>query len=164
MSDHLTEQARIETDSRFPSGPWTGFYLQPPLPGRFLMEKLLLFKDGSLTGSGRDLIGSFICKGRYEVASGLCHWTKSYLGKHDVFYQGQNQEGFIHGEWTIPDAKMIMKGGFVIWPEGMEDPTKRRLHEAVPLEELLIQAKTVQEQLLPIGNPSIGDAEDSAME
>ena len=29
-----TENLEVEPDERFPSGPWTGFFLQPILPGR----------------------------------------------------------------------------------------------------------------------------------
>lgn len=149
MPASFEEQARIETDPRFPSGPWSGFYLQPPIPGRFLMVMLLVFKDGHLTGSGRDIIGTFLFKGTYDLASGACRWVKSYLGKHDVFYEGQNHEGFIHGAWTIGDAYHAMHGGFVIWPEGMADPTQGALKEALSLPGVIITEEVEQEALVP---------------
>src|SRR5689334_13756874 len=76
----------LETDSRFPSGPWTGFFLQRLIPGRHLMELGLTFRQGTMTGEGRDWVGEFVIRGRYDLADGRCHWTKRYVGKHDVFY------------------------------------------------------------------------------
>ena len=91
----------LETDPRFPSGPWTGFFLQKSLPGRHLMEFRLTFRNGAMTGEGRDWVGPFLVKGRYDLADGKCHWTKRYLGKHDVFYQGFNEGKGIWGVWEI---------------------------------------------------------------
>ena len=34
----------LETDPRFPSGRWTGFFLQKAVPGRHLMELRLQFR------------------------------------------------------------------------------------------------------------------------
>ena len=48
------EQTDLETDPRFPSGPWTGFFLQPLVPGRHLMELRLTFRRGEVKGEGRD--------------------------------------------------------------------------------------------------------------
>src|SRR5438876_11756365 len=83
----------LETDPRFPSGPWTGFFLQTraPHPGRHKMELRLKFRAGTLTGEGRDLVGKFVIRGRYNTADGKCHWSKRYLGKHDVIYQCYNE-------------------------------------------------------------------------
>src|SRR5260370_1037486 len=100
----------LETDPRFPSGRWTGFFLQTqaPNPGKHQMELLLTFRQGTLTGEGRDWVGKFVIKGRYTTADGKCHWTKRYLGKHDVFYQGYNQCKGIWGTWEISP----FRGGF----------------------------------------------------
>ena len=59
-------------------------------------------------------------------------FTKRYLGKHDVFYQGFNEGKGIWGVWEIPpefNAGIVSRGGFHIWPEGMPDPTTPHLHE-----------------------------------
>jgi hypothetical protein len=40
----------LEQDSRFPSGPWKGFFLQPVLAGRHWMELNLTFRQGVLQG------------------------------------------------------------------------------------------------------------------
>src|SRR5262245_27344283 len=119
---------QFETDPRFPSGPWVGFFLQRSLPGRHNMELRLTFKTGDLSGEGRDWVGEFLVKGRYNLSDGKCHWTKKYIGKHDVFYQGFNEGKGIWGVWeiTIP-GHILSKGGFHIWPEGLGDPTNEYL-------------------------------------
>lgn len=119
----------LETDPRFPSGPWCGFFLMSHLPGRHAMELHLTFRRGEMTGEGRDLIGQFLIRGRYQVADGQCWWTKRYLGKHDVFYHGYNEGRGIWGLWEIPPT---WKGGFHIWPESMGDPSRQVLREAIP--------------------------------
>lgn len=128
--------APLETDPRFPSGPWTGFFLQPILPGRHHMELHLLFQSGQATGEGRDWVGHFILRGKYDLADGTCHWTKRYLGKHDVFYQGYNEGTGIWGVWEIPpppNGGQLWRGGFHIWPEGMPDPSQPHLVEELDL-------------------------------
>jgi hypothetical protein len=137
------EPAALETDPRFPSGRWTGFFLQPQLPGKHQMELLLTFRQGLITGEGRDLVGPFDIRGRYETADGKCHWTKRYRGRHDVFYQGYGEDRGIWGKWEIPPEQnrgMHWHGGFSIWPEGQGDPTAPHLTEEadppVHVEEL----------------------------
>ena len=128
----------LETDPRFPSGPWTGFFLQREIPGRHLMEMRLTFRNGGLSGEGRDRVGKFVMKGRYSVADGKCYWTKRYVGKHDVFYNGFNEGKGIWGTWEIAATREYPRqhGGFHIWPEGMHAAAHERLEaEAdVPLE------------------------------
>jgi hypothetical protein len=140
----------LETDPRFPSGPWTGFFLQKLIPGRHLMELHLTFRQGQMTGEGRDRVGKFVMRGRYSVADGRCHWTKRYLGKHDVYYSGYNEGKGIWGAWQIPagdDGSQAQRGGFHIWPEGMSDPTGQYLHEEAdlpaPVEETRQAGKLV---------------------
>lgn len=129
----------VETDPRFPSGPWCGFFLMSHLPGRHQMELRLTFRDGTMSGEGRDLIGPFVIRGRYQTEDGQCWWTKRYLGKHDVAYKGYNEGKGIWGLWEIPPS---WKGGFHIWPEGMGDPTRPKLSEAIdePIEPGLSDA------------------------
>ena len=116
-----SESAGLESDPNFPSGPWTGFFLQAHIPaGKHRMDLRLTFQSGVMTGDGLDLVGEFTITGRYEVESGHCHWTKRYVGKHDVFYKGFNEGKGIWGVWEIP---LTLRGGFHIWPEGMPDPT-----------------------------------------
>ena len=127
----------VETDPRFPSGPWTGYFLQPGIPGRHRMELRLTFHGGTLEGEGRDWVGRFLIRGRYSTGDGRCHWTKRYLGKHDVFYKGFNEGKGIWGTWAIPGAPVPFgRGGFHIWPEGLLEPEGDHLAEAadVPIE------------------------------
>ncbi len=137
----------LESDPRFPSGPWVGFFLQRLVPGRHLMELRLEFRREEITGTGRDWVGSFLVRGRYDLADGRCHWHKRYVGKHDVFYQGFNEGKGIWGTWEIAASKEMFhqRGGFHIWPEGMGDPTNSHLTEAadVPLAP-------VTEELVPV--------------
>ena len=127
------EQTDLETDPRFPSGPWTGFFLQPLVPGRHLMELRLTFRRGEVKGEGRDWVGAFTIRGQYTIADGKCYWTKNYTGKHDVFYKGYNEGKGIWGLWEIPSDYLQQRGGFHIWPEGMPDPTKPQLTEQADL-------------------------------
>jgi hypothetical protein len=144
-----------ESDPRFPSGPWTGFFLQRLLPGRHKMELILNFSKGQMTGEGRDWVGEFLIRGKYDIADGRCHWTKRYVGKHDVFYQGFNEGKGIWGHWEIAATNEYPRqhGGFHIWPEGMHDPTGQVLHAAaeVPDEAPAAPVKKEERELEPVG-------------
>jgi hypothetical protein len=134
--------ADLETDPRFVSGPWTGFFLQRELPdGRYQMELILTFCRGRITGEGRDLVGAFVVDGSYSLPEGKCRWTKRYLGKHDVYYQGFNEGKGIWGTWEIPPrgAFARLHGGFHIWPEGMSDPTTSHLAEEAELPAPMLE-------------------------
>ena len=149
----MSHAGPLETDSRFPSGPWTGFFLQPVLPGRHLMELQLTFSQSALSGVGRDWVGEFMIRGRYDLADGKCYWTKRYVGRHDVFYHGFNEGKGIWGTWEIPASASDpthWHGGFHIWPEGMGDPTQPTLHEAADLPQGVEERQEVEE-LVPAG-------------
>src|SRR5438105_15877756 len=109
-------------------------------PGRHMMEMDLTFRNGSLTGEGRDWVGRFRMRGRYSTEDGKCYWTKRYLGRHDVFYEGYNEGKGIWGTWEI---RSFDRGGFHIWPEGMHDAAHEFLHaEAeIPVEEPVEETK-----------------------
>jgi hypothetical protein len=144
-----TPSADLETDPRFPSGKWTGFFVQPAIgPGKHMMELLLTFNHGNMTGEGRDWVGEFIIRGLYSLQDGKCHWTKRYLGKHDVFYQGFNEGKGIWGKWEIVTDGL--HGGFHIWPEGMADPTANQLTAAAELPTAVTDDAEVAE---PEGEP-----------
>src|SRR6476661_7263867 len=93
--------APVEQDPRFPSGAWTGFFLQYWLPGRHKMDLELIWRDGTVTGDGRDRVGPFTVDGTYDAATGRCEWTKKYVGKHSVAYRGVNDGNGIWGVWEI---------------------------------------------------------------
>ena len=84
----------------FPSGPWTGFYNYRP-GDRHRMDLQLTFANGNMSGDGVDDVGRFLIKGRYDAASRECHWTKTYVGAHDVFYRGFREGKGIWGAWEI---------------------------------------------------------------
>jgi hypothetical protein len=123
------ETPSFETDPRFPSGPWTGFYLMPHTGAKRHPTRLTItFAHGTLTGNGADAVGRFTVHGSYSTEDGKCRWVKHYLGKHDVFYSGYNEGKGIWGMWDVPNSLSAKwSGGFHIWPEGMEDPTRPRL-------------------------------------
>ena len=126
----LPEMPPPSDDARFPSGPWTGFFVQPTV-GRSQMELHLMFVNGEIKGEGRDRVGAFLIKGKFQIEDGRCWWTKAYIGLHDVHYQGYNEGKGIWGMWEI---EAPWRGGFHIWPEGMADPTKPRnsVEEDIP--------------------------------
>jgi len=51
----LLHAVAAETDARFPSGPWTGFWLQCWAPGRHMMTIDLNFLDGQMRAKGSDI-------------------------------------------------------------------------------------------------------------
>jgi len=129
------EPADQEVDPRFPSGKWAGYYLMPHTGAkRHGTELILGFAGGQMSGEGRDKVGKFIIKGRYEVTTGKCEWIKRYVGAHDVHYQGYNEGKGIWGIWEIPsDHNPNWRGGFHIWPEGVTAGSDDSLHEALDL-------------------------------
>ncbi|HWX23008.1 MAG TPA: hypothetical protein VN578_24160 [Candidatus Binatia bacterium] len=119
------------SDSLFPSGPWTGFYNYRP-GDRHKMELHLTFAAGRLSGDGTDDVGPFLIKGRYNGVTRECHWTKSYLGAHDVFYRGFREAKGIWGTWEIT---ILEHGGFHIWPrQAAEDEAA---HESAEQSKLV---------------------------
>lgn len=76
------------------------------------MDLHLTFANGNLTGDGNDDVGRFLIKGRYEATSHECHWTKSYVGGHDVFYRGFREGKGIWGTWkSISSATAAFRYG-----------------------------------------------------
>jgi hypothetical protein len=124
----------LETDDRFPSGPWQGYFLESHRADKGWMELELKFQDGQIRGEGRDRVGMFILRGTYQIEDGRCHWAKRYIGKHDVLYAGYNEGRGIWGTWEITDP--ACKGGFHIWPirEGASGP-ELDTSESVDLED-----------------------------
>src|SRR6185369_5736553 len=101
-------------DDDFTAGPWTVFYTYWD-NRRERMDLSLTFKAGVVTGSGTDPVGIFSIQGRYDPESNNITWTKTYPGRHDVFYKGCRDNRGIWGTWEIPSS---LRGGFHIWPEG----------------------------------------------
>ncbi|HEY2881661.1 MAG TPA: hypothetical protein VGJ15_04495 [Pirellulales bacterium] len=112
----------LEPDSRFPSGTWTGFFLQYWIPGRHKTDAQLTFNNGQLSGAGSDWVGQYTIEGTYDAATGQCQWIKRYLGRHYVSYRGVNEGRGIWGVWELPQLMglFVDRGGFHIWPEGAD--------------------------------------------
>ena len=104
----------VGVEDDFTSGPWTGFYTYAT-GARERMDLTLTFKQGFVTGSGTDPVGVFTIDGRYDAESNEIHWTKTYLGRHDVFYKGCRDNRGIWGTWELSYSG---RGGFHIWPLG----------------------------------------------
>jgi hypothetical protein len=140
----IEDAGELESDARFPSGKWTGFFLQAqgPRPGRHRMDLHLTFKDGTVSGECRDWVGHSLIRGNYSTVDGRCHWIKRFPGRHHIYYIGFNEGKGIWGTWEIPPAinsSLTWRGGFHIWPEGMADPSETNLSaeaDLVHIEEL----------------------------
>lgn len=149
----MTEPIAVESDPRFPSGPWTGFFLQPMLAGKHWMELNLRFQGGSVRGEGRDWVGEFLVHGSYDVGEGKVWWSKRYVGRHDVAYMGYNEGRGIWGTWELTDP--AWRGGFHIWPEGMnlgENLTDRAHADAPKDNQVIISWDDHEvESLEPVG-------------
>ena len=118
----------LVSEKEFPSGPWVGFYTYSGAHDKHRMDLGLTFASGRISGGGNDDIGPFIIAGRFDAANGECHWTKTYVGAHDVFYCGFRENKSIWGTWEIlSDAR----GGFHIWPRAHRAGNE----EAVSAEE-----------------------------
>jgi hypothetical protein len=116
-----------ETDPRFPSGPWKGFFLDKRLAERRWMELDLVFKQGRVAGRGRDYVGKFVFSGAYDLQLGKCRFKKGYIGGHAGKYDGYNDGRGVWGVWSIPTDNL--NGGFHIWPVGLPDPSGSTLNE-----------------------------------
>jgi hypothetical protein len=133
----------MEQDSRFPTGEWNGFYLENHRSQRGWMHLYLEFKDGLIRGEGTDYVGPWTAAGTYDATSGTCQWTKQYVGKHKVEYDGRCSSNGILGQWRI----VVNSGNFHIWPKENGELTELYLREdlsqlppsiqlgAVPTEE-----------------------------
>jgi len=130
-----------ESDPRYPSGKWAGFWVQKlPFPAKPRQEMILTFRRGEIDGEGRDMVGHFFVRGFYSTDDGKCRWHKKYVGKHDVFYQGFAEGKGIWGTWEVEGNQ----GGFHIWPEGVGEPSSPALEaEAEPPVELVGEPVTV---------------------
>src|SRR5262245_57147424 len=119
----------VETDPRFPSGKWTGFWMQRLIMGRQYMGLQLTFAKSQISGEGCDRVGDFIMSGEYDLRTGGCVIHKRYLDAHDVLYEGRNENDgmWLWGLWSI---EKLDRGGFHLWPAGESDPTGRKLHAA----------------------------------
>ncbi|HEY7086654.1 MAG TPA: hypothetical protein VH518_01115 [Tepidisphaeraceae bacterium] len=134
-----------ETDPRFPSGKWTGFWLHRAWVGRQYMSLSLTFAQGKVVGEGCDRVGEFTISGEYDLRNGGCTLHKHYVGAHSVLYEGKNEndDQWIWGLWSI---RSLDRGGFHLWPAGEDDPTGPELSAA---KELVLERPRLR--LEPVG-------------
>lgn len=122
-----------ETDPRFPSGPWIGYYHQSPSQARQRLG--LTFLQGVISGEGRDPAGQFAVRGSYDIGSGRATLKKTYT-THTVEYDGMATDDGISGGWVIRGFGGMVedKGIFQIWPDlsaGAGDALRVREEEPV---------------------------------
>ena len=120
------------SEELFPSGPWVGFYSYVP-KDKHRMDLHLTFSNGNMNGDGNDDVGRFTIKGRYDVESRECDWTKTYVGGHDVYYRGYREGKGIWGRWEI---SAFDHGGFRIWPKvlGEGEGQTAAIEQPAPVE------------------------------
>ncbi|NND96805.1 MAG: hypothetical protein HKN47_05685 [Pirellulaceae bacterium] len=82
--------------------------------GKQAMEPLSLdFRDGAISGSGRDVVGPFTMTGM--IREGSVAIDKQYVGQHSARYLGQfDGEGSMQGTWHIG----TMTGPWMIYLRG----------------------------------------------
>lgn len=130
-----------EHDDGLGSGPWTGFFLDPRTGNRRWRKDLVLqFAGGVVRGSGRDAVGEFIIRGRYDVSTREVTWTKRYVGAHDVYYRGFAEIRGIWGTWELSG----LRGGFHIWPEGSGGDLELEGQEACDEPQLASRRELVE--------------------
>lgn len=119
-----------ETDPRFGSGRYRGFYVQFGI--RTAQEMTLSFAGGRVTGWGLDPVGRFDVTGSYDVDRGRALWTKHYPGRHTVHYDVTAEVQ--HGMWGLWQIRGYLgdRGGFQLWPVGGNGATEQREAEASP--------------------------------
>ena len=134
MTPNSPFNVNTELDSRFPSGRWHGWWRQDLQRGK--MELDLTFARGRIFGDGRDSVGDFVFSGSYCALAGTCALLKSYLGQHDVDYDGIAAADGIRGTWSLRDRetkKVVDTGSFHIWPVQHGAMTIQHLIEELPL-------------------------------
>jgi len=132
-------ETAVEADPRFPSGPWTGYYVQG-MPGFWdlgWMRLRLQFAGGAVRGSGGDPVGDVVMKGAYDTETGSTTIQKLYVGQHEVVYAGISDSRGIRGRWQIGAG---MAGSFHIWPLGAGEGAEASAAEASSEEAALAGA------------------------
>jgi len=132
------------SEANFPSGQWIGFYTYPNRSQKYLMDLILEFRDGIVSGDGADGIGCFGIDVRYYAKEAECSWIKTYFGRHSVEYTGFREKKGIWGTWTIGPSK----SGFHIWPIGEGAPLEKLREEAE--EELPLRVSLQKEPNQPL--------------
>lgn len=116
-----TADKHHEIDDRFPTGEWTGFFIQPDGNQRHVMDCVLEFAQGVMVGQGSDPVGEYTVDGTYLLDTGVCSWNKQYVGSHCVEYTGRASNRAIIGHWRISGTPDFWTGPFFLWPRAAGD-------------------------------------------
>lgn len=116
MATARSSVSPVETDPRFPSGPWRGYWDQSLVRG--WMDLQFTFAAGRISGWGHDALGDFVVSGRYDLSTGQVTFEKLIINRHLVNYQGECRAGMIAGRWSIPNDD---QGPFRVWPKALGD-------------------------------------------
>lgn len=101
----------------YPSGSWVGFWQQTGWGRQAMAEFRLRFDGAAVSGGGRDVVGVFTVKGRFDPANGTVAMRKTYVGAHVVEYVGgPDGEGCILGTWRIEHDGLKSSGPFLMKP------------------------------------------------
>ncbi len=109
----LAEKSALETDPRFPSGRWKGYYIQAGIRG--WQDLILNFCDGKIEGTAIDKGGECDIQGTYDLSNGAVSLVKIYF-YHKVEYRGEARDKGIRGGFMIRYPLDIDAGDFYIWP------------------------------------------------
>ena len=111
----------------YPSGAWKGFWDQDFFGRQEMRGLVLRFAGGAVEGEGRDVVGRFTFRGRYDD-QGHVSLVKQYVGRHQVLYEGRyDGEGTIFGQWSIGE---LWRGKFAL------SPVRARPDADAPIEPL----------------------------
>jgi hypothetical protein len=109
---------QLETDSRFPTGPWKGYYIQ--FGQRGWQQLNLSFSGGKIEGTALDKGGEADVHGTYDLSTGTVNLVKIYY-YHKVEYRGDVRDKGIRGGFMIRYPLAIDTGDFYIWPDTNPD-------------------------------------------
>jgi hypothetical protein len=149
---NLWQASCVEEGNGFAGGKimakWNGWWEQLGL-GRQKMHNLELEVDpmGTVTGEGEDCIGPFTLQGRFRL-DGSVSLVKQYLGRHRVYYEGNNSGEGIFGTWHIPAFGL---GRFALRPMADVSAELDQIEELVPAREssASLRTKAVDDSMRP---------------
>ena len=120
-----------ERNPDFHTGNWCGFYLENHRgePGWMHMY-LECDIAGKIKGEGIDYVGPWTLGGHFDAETKHCQWSKLYVGRHTVHYEGTLGEAGVQGNWKI---QPYLTGNFHVWPEGMSHIHDEYLRMGTPL-------------------------------
>lgn len=100
---------------------WEGWYEQNGQRNPMKFDRMEIGLNGVIEGGGQDIIGQFQIFGQVSH-HGSVNFTKQYIGKHAVAYQGVISSSTISGNWTLGGyrGKFEIKGHLDEWQGSYE--------------------------------------------